>query len=124
MPTYSDIDINLERQTDGDIKVNTEIDAVKNSLHNIVKTLQGSRRMFPEFATNVQSLLFEPVDEFTAQQLGEILISSIQRWDSRVIIENLNIVSDEDRGLYECSLTFRITESSYSDKIDFILRQI
>ena len=47
---YSDVDMELTRQTDGDVQKDTDTDAVINSLNNIIATLQGGRRMIPEFA--------------------------------------------------------------------------
>ena len=40
---YSDVDIELTRQTDGDIQRDDDVEAVINSLNNIVATMQGSR---------------------------------------------------------------------------------
>ena len=37
---WSDIDIELTRQTDGDITRNTDVNSIINSLTNIINTLQ------------------------------------------------------------------------------------
>ena len=50
---YSDIDINFILQENGDLKNSTELEAIKNSLRNIMSTLKGERRMLPEFALNL-----------------------------------------------------------------------
>jgi phage baseplate assembly protein W len=78
MAIYSDIDIELSKQLDGDVqkKINTE--AIENSLENIFNTLKGSRRMLPEFATNIFNYLFEPLDETTAYSIGEELLAGIK----------------------------------------------
>ena len=47
---WKDLDILLRKQQDGDLKVMTDEDAVVNSLSNIFGTMQGQRRMLPEFA--------------------------------------------------------------------------
>ena len=90
MAIYSDIDIELETQADGDVLRDTETEAVRNALINIINTRQGSRRMLPEFAINIFDVLFEPMDDTTAYDLGNRIFSAIESWDDRVVIEGLN----------------------------------
>ena len=63
---YSDYDGNFTRQNDGDVQKDIDVDAIFNSIGNIVLTTQGERRMLPTFASNIKRLLFEPIDETTA----------------------------------------------------------
>lgn len=120
---YTDVDIEFTKQTDGDILKDTGIDAVKNSLQNIVSTIPGSRRMLPEFAGYFYNLLFEPIDEITARELGYSLVEAIRLWDDRVIIDNVHVVAKPDSNKYECTLVFRVRESDEPEEIDFILAQ-
>ena len=118
---YSDIDMELTRQTDGDFKKDKEIDAVINSLQNIISTLQGSRRMLPEFAIDIQRLLFEPLDERTARMIGNRIVLAIETWDSRIEIVELNIVTKYDENLYEMTLNFMIKPIREIRTIEFVL---
>lgn len=43
------------------------------------ETIQGSRRMIPEFAANLYYLLFEPLDEATASEIGETLLDITEK---------------------------------------------
>ncbi len=124
---YSDIDIFLEKQTDGDIQRDTDYDAIKNSLWNIISTIQGSRRMLPTFAMDIHKLLFEPIDAITADLIGNRLIDSIEVWDDRVTIDGLEIEPVYDDNMYRCRMRFQILglespQDSYT--IKFILKQI
>uniref|UniRef100_A0A6M3K799 Putative baseplate wedge subunit n=1 Tax=viral metagenome TaxID=1070528 RepID=A0A6M3K799_9ZZZZ len=120
---YSDIDINLERQTDGDVKKDTNIEAIKNSINNIFSTMQGSRRMLPEFAGMFHNLLFEPMDEVTARLLAERMIEAINMWDDRVIVEGLDIEMDHDNNQYNCTMSFKIQETNETEVIEYVLKQ-
>ena len=91
MSQWKDIDINLAKQSDGDIKAMTDEDAIKNSLINIFATMKGSRRMLPDAFIYIHSLLFEPMDAEVARQLGDGLVEAIRRWEDRVVIENFHI---------------------------------
>ena len=118
---YSDLDLELTRQTDGDVKKDIEIDAVVNSLQNIISTLQGSRRMLPEFALDIQRLLFEPLDERTAKLIGNKIVTAIELWETRVEIIKLNITTDYDANLYRMTLDFRIKPIDEIRAIEFVL---
>ena len=123
--TWSDFDISLKFQADGDITRNTDIDAIKNSIHNIVSTLQGSRRMLPEFAVNVYKLLFEPITPTTANYIANNLIDSIEKWDNRLVLTAVNIYPNEDQNRYDCSMEFYIVNNPEREyTVAFVLRQV
>lgn len=118
---YSDVDITLNQQTDGDIKRVTEIEAIKNSLRNIVSTMQGSRRMIPEFAIPIHEILFDPIDEDTARIIGERILEGIEFWDDRIEIIGIKIEPIYDFNEYRIKLSFKIKQTEIVEDIDFVL---
>jgi phage baseplate assembly protein W len=122
---YSDVDINLSQATDGDILRETDEDAVINSLINIINTLQGSRRMLPEFAASMQRLLFEPIDDATSNLIKQRIVENVHRWDDRVNVEQIYITPIPDSNAYKCLLKFKIYgfEQKGSRTIEFVLRR-
>lgn len=118
---YSDFDIELTKQSDGDIKKDTDVDAIINSLNNIILTTQGSRRMLPTFASNIKGLLFEPVDEITARLIAEGLVDAIRIWETRIEITGFDIEPLYDDNAYRCRLKFTITGSTEVETVNFIL---
>lgn len=121
---YSDINMELEKQTDGDITKNIDLDAVKNSLSNIINTSKGSRRMLPEFGSDVQKLLFEPLDEITARRIGENILNSVGMWEDRIEILGLHVHVNEDNNRYDCHLSFTLRGAQIEESIDFILKTL
>ena len=120
--TWSDVDPLYERQTDGDIKRMTDVDAVINSLNNIVSTLKGTRRMLPEFAQDIYNLLFEPMDDNTARSIAEQILEGIKTWEDRVDVTRIDITPDYDGNLYRFSMSFAIKQLPEEQKtIDFVL---
>lgn len=121
---WKDVDIQLRKQQDGDVLIMAEEDAIVNSLYNIFTTMQGDRRMLPEFPSPTHSLLFEPVDEITAEKIGYAALDSINKWDDRVAITNVHINANEDDNQYEAGCTFT-TKNSLNEPqtFDFILKQ-
>jgi len=122
---YSDVDIELEQATDGDVTRDIDEQAVINSIRNIINTLQGSRRMLPEFAASIQRILFEPIDESTANLIKRRLIENVNRWDNRVNVEEIYINPDYDQNAYKCLIKFRIKGFEYNGfrTIEFVLRR-
>jgi phage baseplate assembly protein W len=111
----------LTEQTDGDLKRDDDVDAVINSLNNIIATLQGSRRMIPEFAQDIWNLLFEPLDEDTARMIGERLLEAVRVWDDRVEVTRIDIGPEYDQNLYTLRMNFRIKPIDVEQTIDFVL---
>jgi phage baseplate assembly protein W len=123
MAIYSDIDIELTQQRDGDVQRDTEDEAIRNSLTNIVNTMQGSRRMLPEFALNIAGLLFEPMDDSTAYEIGSRLLGAIETWDDRIIVQNINVHSEVDKAYYKITLDFTTKTSQTVQTVEYILKQ-
>lgn len=120
---YSDMDIELSKITSGDIKKDVNIDAIINSLKNILLTMKGSRRMLPEFGSNLQRLVFEPIDEITAREIGEEIIDSVRRWDNRIIFTDILVKPIYDKNEFYIGLTFKLQNNREENKIDFILKR-
>ena len=121
---YSDIDLELTRQADGDITKDTEFDSVQNSIANIVATLQGSRRMLPEFALGIYNMLFEPMDDLSSNRLGTDILGAIKRWDDRVLVQNIHVDANYSLGQYEVRITYNIKDiSEETHVVDYVIRR-
>lgn len=105
---WVDMDMQMRKKADGDIRDDKDVKAIENSLTNIWKTLPGSRRMLFPFASPSWGVLFEQIDEITARELGRMLLKAIERWEDRIIVENLHIDADPDNNQYVVQLTFRV----------------
>ena len=109
---WRDFDIDFERANSGDIKVMKNFDAIDNSLRNIFETLQGGRRMLPDFALGVYRLLFEPVDSYTAGSIAEFLYDAAEKWEPRIQIEGLHILAQSDNNQYTVTINYKILEDN------------
>ena len=121
---YSDIDLDLTQQTDGDITKDTEFAAVENSIANIVATFQGGRRMLPTFALGMYNILFEPMDDLSSNRLGNDILGAIKQWDDRVVIENIHVDANYSLGQYEIKITYNIKDiSEETHVVDYVIRR-
>jgi len=76
-----------------DIKVDYDESAIKNSIINILNTIPGERFLIPEFGANLKKYLFLPVTKTTAEAIGNTILDAIEKWEPRVTIENIWVVS-------------------------------
>ncbi len=105
---WKDIDIKFTKKVDGDLNDMTGVYAINNSLTNIFKTIPLSRRMLPTFASGLYDLLFEQIDNITAQSIGRILLANIEDWEPRISIDNVNVYPNEDNNRYDVTMTYHI----------------
>ena len=118
---WSDIDNTLKPKNDGDVVVDTDVTAIINSLNNIIRTVPGSRRMLPTFASPTFYLLFEPIDDITARKIAEGILEAIEIWEDRINVTGFDIEPREDQGMYKCRISFIVSGSDQTEKIDFVL---
>jgi phage baseplate assembly protein W len=120
---WSDYDEELEKQNDGDIQQQTDVQALLNSINNIIKTRPGERRMLPTFATELSDILFEPIDRTTARIIAEAVLEGIEVWEDRIEVTGFDIEPRADQNLYRCRMRFVVLGSDVIEEIDFVLSQ-
>ena len=114
---WKDFDNEFNKKANGDVREMININAITNSLTNIFETFQGRRRMLPEFALPIYGILFEPVDEITSYRLGEMILSAVERWETRIIVDNVEVLARPDQNEYRINLEYRIVNDSREDSI-------
>ena len=116
---YKDLHLDLEVEQSGgkqfyskaspvDMKVSVDEAAIINSIRNIFTTTPGERILEPTFGLNLAQWLFQPLDEFTAQEIGETIVRGIRQYEPRVEVKNLNIDVIEEQNQYTIQLTMSI----------------
>jgi phage baseplate assembly protein W len=91
-----------------DIKTDTDLTAVRNSIRNIFLTKKGQRFLFPDFGSDLSVFLFEPISNYRGEVLGEFIVSAIERWEPRVRINRVQIKTNPDENTYEASINFSV----------------
>jgi uncharacterized protein len=122
---YSDLHPNFVRDLQTkDLKKSININAIRNSIRNILQTRKMERRMMPEFGASLEQLLFEPIDEVTGKRIGSAMIEELRLWEPRITVTSLNVISDPDFMRYDIVLEYSIQSVNISrDVIEFTLQQ-
>ena len=114
---YKDVSFSFIHPATGDLLLATDIEAVKNSIKNIILTQKGTRPFFPEFGTRVNNLLFELASPITASQIKDEIISGVQKFEKRVSTFQVRVDDDHERNAYRITSTFQM---SYGTQVEFI----
>jgi phage baseplate assembly protein W len=91
-----------------DIQASFDYAAIRNSLQNLFNTIPGQRFLFPEYGSDLYQYLFLPITESTGQVIGERILRSIEKFEPRVRVENINVVADPDNNTYYITLALNI----------------
>lgn len=97
----------------GDIAVDLDTQAIKNSFLNLFNTRPGQYPLSPSFGLNLTQYLGEPVDETTALLIGEAIFAGVSRFEPRIQLVNVNVEPKVQTDSYEVTISFisRVTKS-------------
>lgn len=107
---YSDIDFNFiaNPNIEFDVAVLTEIDSVRQSVLNILRTNHGEKLFDPLFGANLTGFLFEMVDHVTAAAMSTGIEQALKRDEPRVNVVNINIKGMPDSNAIDLTVTVEL----------------
>ena len=82
--------------------------AIARSVRNLILTIPGERPFNPALGSNINNLLFEPVDRITAASIKSEIRDTILNFEPRVKLENINVTPTGDELVYEISIQFSV----------------
>lgn len=104
------------KTTQVDLKTSTDEGAIMNSLRNIFTTNPGEKILDPTFGLSLSRWLFEPLDEFIAQEIGEAIVEGIERFEPRVSVKNITVNMNSAQNQYDLTLVLTIPSLNIIDK--------
>ena len=107
--SFKDINITFKKHpvTD-DLVVSKDASAIKQAIVNLLLTNKGEKLMNPEYGSNIRSYLFEPLDYGTAAEIKGNIKYTIDRWEPRINILNLNATPNFDDNGFDVDMTYEI----------------
>jgi hypothetical protein len=109
---WSELDHRLIQDSQGNIKLAENVAAVMSSIDNILRTRKGERCYLPEFGSNLMDAVFEPLDDTILKYLSRDLKTTIEKWDDRVIVDDMQLYPDPDQGALSITVVFSIKGQS------------
>lgn len=122
---YTDFPTTMERSVgSGDVQQLFNVEAVKNSIRNIVLTNKGERFFNLEFGCDVRSLLFDNVDAGTEAALQSTIETAISNFEPRANLINVIVSGQPDINAYTITVVFSTINSPEPQTLDLILTRI
>ena len=124
---FKDLDLNFNvHPVRKDINKHTGNLAVINSIKNLVSLNEGEKFFSPDIGGKIRSLLFENIDELTADRIKKEIEYIIVNYEPRVMqpIDNITVNPNYDLNSFTVLIEFRIVNALQPIKVTFQLMQI
>ncbi len=122
---YSDIDMNLSpHPVTGDVSRKTDHMAVIQALKNLVLMNHYEKPFHPEIGTGIRQLLFEMIDVNTTASLREEIKNTINNFEPRVILEQLDVIPEYDKNGYVINIRYSVINIPQPVSIQFFLERL
>jgi phage baseplate assembly protein W len=122
---FKDLDLNFTiHPVKKDINKHVGVNAVINSIKNLVLYNNYERPFYPEFGSNLRKLLFENVDDFTSSMIEREISEMISLYEPRCQVNQIVARSSPDENGFYVELNFFVINVSDPIKITFFLERI
>lgn len=104
-----------------DIKASFDLAAIRNSLQNLFNTVPGQRFLFPDYGLDLYQWLFTPITEANGNTLGNKIYSTINNYEPRVNVKNVDVILDPDNNQYLINIIINIPYLNVQTTINSVL---
>jgi phage baseplate assembly protein W len=121
---YKDLDLAFTMHPiKKDVTKHVDEMAVINSVKNLISTSRYERPFQPLLGSGVRNLLFENMDSITASVLQREIIQTLENFEPRVSVREVNVSPDYDNNTYRIGMTFFIINRTEPITIQFFLQR-
>lgn len=122
---FSDFMVDLSvHPITNELNRNTNENAIKRSIRNILLTNHHERLFNPTFGGNLSKLLFEPMSVATADAIKHTINDTIIDNEPRVKLSNIEVFGDELNHSYRINLYFLIINSEKPSAMSITLYRV
>ena len=121
---FKDIDLSIAKKPSGDIFKKQDAAAVKQSVKNILLTNRNEKPFTPNFGGDLNSFLFSLDTEFDLDLLEQRIIDSIDTYEPRAKVLNVDFRMTPDSHTVYAKVTFKVVNISEIETIDLTLTRL
>jgi len=122
---FKDLDLNFTiHPVRKDINTHKNEYAIINSVKNLILTNHYERPFRPQIGSSIRRLLFENIDTIIAAQLERAVVETIENFEPRAQVNQINAIADPDNNGYKLRLEFFVINSVDPITINFFLERI
>jgi len=82
--------------------------AIARSVRNLILTVPGERPFNPVLGSNINNLLFEPIDKFTSTAINSEIINTVTNFEPRIKVSKVTVTPKVDALLYQIGIQYTI----------------
>ena len=105
---FSDLPLDPVVTSTGDMSTVDNKESIKQSLRMIVGTARGSRIFASGYGSRIDGFLFEMYDDSTASRIGDEIRESIQNYERRIKLLDINVIKDDRTFSYEVEVSYQV----------------
>jgi phage baseplate assembly protein W len=123
--TYGDFKTNFNVHPGSkDLVLMSEVDSIKYSIINIIKTSRFSRPFQPTLGCYINDMIFEQMDNITLSLARQTIKDAIAVHEPRAQLRNVIISPSEDENGIYVSIVFNALNSNTPITLDIVLDRI
>jgi phage baseplate assembly protein W len=106
---YRDIDIGFNiNPVTGDLIVRKNQNSIYQSIRSLIFTKRGEKLFRPTVGSDVETLLFEPLDFISERRLEEVITTSLNNYEPRISIRTVTVKGDVENQRYDVTIVFSL----------------
>ena len=122
---FKDISMTFQRNPlNDDILTLKNERAIARSVRNIVFTIPGEKPFDETFGSRITASLFENIDDLTGETIKDEIEYSINRFEPRVNLLNVDVDAEEDFNRFKVSIEFQMITNLQRGTTEFFLERI
>ena len=123
--TFKDLSVTFKKHpvTDDLVTVKDK-SAIIQSITGLLLTKKGERPFQPDLGCDIQTVLFEPLDYASAAMIKSEVLSTLNQYEPRISVVDIECNPDYNNNGYNVELTFRrIGRDDAPVAVDFFLER-
>lgn len=122
---YRDIDNNfVAHPISGDISILTDVEAVKQSLRNLIWTNFYEKPYKPKYGGNIKAYLFGKINFLEKEVIKSNFLDMIAKYEPRVINVSLDIDIRKEQQVVVFNLYYTIISISEQQELNVVLTRV
>jgi len=122
---WADLDLDFTKHpVTKDISRKMNVEAVKRSVRNLIRTNKYEKHFHPEIDGGVTRHLFELSTAHTKHDIDLAVRNCLANFESRVIVDNVRVSGDLDRNGFNVSIYFTVVNSPEPVEVALFLERI
>ena len=125
MATFTDFNNSLAiHPIKKDLALKNDVDAVKQSIKNLVLTNKGERLFQPGIGCDIRRSLFENFSAQTVAVAKQAIVETITNYEPRCNLIRVAASSDEDNNALFITVIFSVINSGAVEELNLVLERI